>query len=40
MIALDFFMQSMIPAFMGALLLLVATILDIMDSRASRRRPR
>jgi len=30
----------MIPGFVGALLLLVATILDIIDRRASRRRPR
>jgi len=40
MIAVDDFTQLMIPGFVGALLLLVATILDIIDRRASRRRPR
>ena len=40
MIALDFVTQWMIPLSVAALLLLVATILDIIDRRAARRRPR
>jgi hypothetical protein len=39
MIALDFFTHWMITGSVGALLLLVATILDIIDRRASRKRP-
>ena len=38
MIALEFFTQWMITASVGALCLLVATILDIIDRRASRKR--
>jgi hypothetical protein len=39
MIALDFFTQWMITASVGALCLLVATILGIVERRASRKRP-
>jgi len=39
-ITLDVFTRMMIPGFVGALLLAVAMVLDIIDRRASRKRPR